>query len=157
MFEIAGVTPPRFFGVEVGKMVDLWTPVSMAPADNLTNDHMFWLRVMGRLHDGVTIAQAAAPLQAVMNEFMLEDVRQHAPPGTPKQLIDRFLAGTRIKGVPAGGGISYLRREYRQPLWIMIGSWAGVTDRLLQRCESVNRARKRTTAGNSDPALARGA
>lgn len=114
MFEIVGVTPPWFFGVEVGKMVDVWTPVSMAPADNLTP------RIMGRLHAGVTIAQAAAPLQAVMNEIMLEDVRQHAPPGTPKQLIDRFLAGMRIKGVPAGGGISYLRREYRQPLLIIV-------------------------------------
>ncbi|HEY6988821.1 MAG TPA: ABC transporter permease [Bryobacteraceae bacterium] len=119
-FEIIGVTPPGFFGVEVGKMVDVWTPASMAPADNLANDHMFWLRTMGRLHPGVTIAQAAAPLQEVMNEFMLEDVRQHAPPGTPKRVIDRFLAGTRIKGVPAGGGISNLRREYRQPLFIMI-------------------------------------
>lgn len=113
-FEIIGITPPGFFGVEVGKMVDVWTPVSMASADNLT------LRIMGRLHAGVTIAQAAAPLQAVMNEIMLEDVRQHAPPGTPKRVIDRFLAGMRIKGVPAGGGISYLRREYRQPLFIMM-------------------------------------
>ena len=109
-------------------MVDVWTPASIAARDNLT------LRIMGRLHAGVTIAQAAAPLQAVMNEFMLEDVRQHAPPGTPKQLIDRFLAGTRIKGVPAGGGISYLRREYRRPLWIMIAVVGLV---LLIACSSV--------------------
>jgi putative ABC transport system permease protein len=92
----------------------------MAPADDLRNDHTFSLRIMGRLNPGVTIAQAAAPMQAVMNETMLEDVRQHAPPGTPKQVIDRFLAGMRIKGVPAGGGISYLRRQYQQPLQIMM-------------------------------------
>lgn len=119
-FDIIGVAPAAFFGVEVGKIVDVWTPISMAPADNLRNDHMFWLRIMGRLNPGVTIAQAAAPMQAVMNETMLEDVRQHAPPGTPKQVIDRFLAGMRIKGVPAGGGISYLRRQYQQPLQIMM-------------------------------------
>jgi hypothetical protein len=92
----------------------------MAPLENLRNDHMFWLRTMARLHPGVTIAQAAAPMQAMMNEVMLEDVRQHAPPGTPKQVIDRFLAGMRIKGVPAAGGISYLRGQYQQPLHIMI-------------------------------------
>ncbi|HEX4808029.1 MAG TPA: ABC transporter permease [Bryobacteraceae bacterium] len=119
-FDIIGVTPAAFFGLEVEKIVDVWTPVSMAPAGNLTNDHIFWLRIMGRLHPGVTIAQAAAPMQAAMNEVMLEDVRQHAPPGTPKQIIDRFLAGMRIKGVPAGGGISYLRRQYQQPLQIMM-------------------------------------
>jgi predicted permease len=110
-FDIIGVAPAAFFGVEVGKMVDVWTPISMAPAG---------LRIMGRLRPGVTIAQAAAPMQAVVNEIMLEDVRQHAPPGTPKQVINRFLAGMRIKGVPAAGGISYLRRQYQQPLQIMM-------------------------------------
>jgi hypothetical protein len=118
-FEIIGVAPAAFFGVEVGKMVDVWTPVAMAAVGNLRNNPMFSVRIMGRLHPGVTIAQAAAPMQAVMNETMLEDVRQHAPAGTPKQVIDRFLAGMRIKGVPAGGGISYLRRQYQQPLQIM--------------------------------------
>lgn len=120
VFEIIGVAPAPFFGVEVGKMVDVWTPISMAPAGNLTNDHMFWLLFMGRVHPGVTIAQAAAPMQSLMNETMLEDARQHAPPGTPKRVIDRFLAEMRIKGVPAGGGISSLRYQYRQPLQIMM-------------------------------------
>ena len=120
VFNIVGVAPAEFFGVEVGKVVDVWTPIAMAPVENLRNRHMFWLRTMGRLHPGVTIAQAAAPMQAVMNEAMLEDVRQAAPPGTPKEVIDRFLAGMRIKGVPAGGGISYLRAQYQQPLHIMI-------------------------------------
>ncbi|MGA8030032.1 MAG: ABC transporter permease [Bryobacteraceae bacterium] len=120
VFDIIGVAPAAFFGVEVGKMVDVWTPISMAPAENLRHDGMFWLRFMGRLKPGVTIAQAAAPMQAVMNEAMLEDVRKVAPPDTPKQIIDRFLAGMRIKGVPAGGGISYLRRQYQQPLQIMM-------------------------------------
>jgi predicted permease len=120
VYDIIGVAPREFFGVEVGKIVDVWTPISMAPAASLSNDHDFWLRTMGRLKPGVTIAQAAAPMQAVMNEFMLEDVRLHAPPGTPKEVIARFLAGMRISGVPAGGGISSLRRQYEQPLQIMM-------------------------------------
>lgn len=119
-FDIIGVAPAAFFGVEVGKVVDVWTPISMASADTLRNDHLFWLRTLGRLKPGVSIAEAAAPMQAIMNQTMLEDVHQHAPPGTPKQVIDRFLAGMRIKGVPAGGGVSYLRGEYRQPLQIMM-------------------------------------
>ncbi len=124
VYEVIGVAPRSFFGVEVGKVVDVWTPIAMAqaaaPPANLQNDHDFWLRTMGRVKPGVTIAQAAAPLQAVMNEFMLEDVRLHAPPGTPKEIIARFLAGMRIKGVPAGGGISSLRRQYEHPLQIMM-------------------------------------
>ncbi len=42
------------------------------------------------------------------------------PLARPSEIIDRFLAGMRIKGVPAGGGISYLRYQYRQPLQIMM-------------------------------------
>ncbi len=89
---------------------------------------------MGRLHTGVSIATAAAPIQAVMNEVMLEDVRQHAPPGTPKSVIDRFLAGMRVKGVPAAGGISYLRRQYRESLQLVM---ALVSMVLLIACTNV--------------------
>jgi ABC-type antimicrobial peptide transport system permease subunit len=89
---------------------------------------------MGRLHPGVSIAQAAAPMQAVMNEVVLEDVRQHAPPGTPKSVIDRFLAGMRIKGAAAGGGIAYLRQQYKRALQLVMGLVAIV---LLIACTNV--------------------
>lgn len=119
-FEIIGVAPGRFFGVEVGKAVDVWTPVSTAPVENLANDHFAWLQLMGRLRPGVSLAQASAPIAAVLNAFMLEDVRQHAPPGTPRRIIDGFLAGMRIKAIAAGGGVSCLRRAYEQPLKIIM-------------------------------------
>ena len=133
-FEIIGVAPPHFFGVEIGKFVDVWTPIAMAPPEYLQNEHFFWLQTMGRLHPGVSIAQAAAPMQAVMNEVVLEDVRQHAPPGTPKSVIDRFLTGMRIKGVAAGGGIAYLRQQYKRSLQLVMGLVAIV---LLIACTNV--------------------
>ncbi len=119
-FDIMGVAPDSFFGVEVGKMVDVWTPIATAPAQNLTDGQLFWLRILGRLHPGVSVARASAPIEALMNEAMMDDVRQHAPPGTPPEVIQGFLAGMRIKGVLAGAGTSPLRREYRQPLEIMM-------------------------------------
>lgn len=133
-FDIIGVAPARFFGVEIGKIVDVWTPIAMAHPEYLRNEHFFWLQTMGRLHPGVSIAKAAAPIQAVMNEVMLEDVHQHAPPGTPKSVIDRFLTGMRRKGVPAGGGIGYLRRQYSQALQLVM---ALVTMVLLIACTNV--------------------
>lgn len=75
---------------------------------------------MGRRNPGVSLAQAAAPLQAVWEAAMMEDVRLHAPPGTPKQVIERFSTGTRLKAAPAGGGISYLRGQYGRPLKIVM-------------------------------------
>jgi predicted permease len=120
VFDIVGVAPAEFFGVEVGQMVDVWTPISMAPIALLQDPHTFWLRVMGRVRPGVTITQANAPIQAVMNEAMLDDVRQHALAGTPKAVIDQFLAGMRIKGISAAAGISSLGKQYQQPLKIMM-------------------------------------
>ena len=120
MFQIIGVAPRQFFGIEIGKIVDVWTPLSMAAPEYLRNDHFFWLHTMGRVHPGVSIVQAAAPMQAAIHEVMLEDVRQHAPPGTPQSVIDRFLSGMRIKGVPAGGGVGYLRQRYGQSLQVVM-------------------------------------
>lgn len=115
-FEVIGVAPPQFFGVEVGAIVDVWTPVSMAPLSELNDDHFTSLQLMGRRKSGITLSQAVAPLQAVWKEAMEQDARMHAPPGTPRQVIDQFLAGTKLKGEQAGGGISYLREQYRRPL-----------------------------------------
>jgi predicted permease len=119
-FNVIGVAPAAFFGVEVGKVVDVWTPVSMAPLDQLRNEHAFWLLPMGRLHPDVTIEQAAAPMQAIVDQVMLEDVRQHAPPNTPRAVIDKFLGDTKIKGVAAGGGIAPLRQQYGQALRVVM-------------------------------------
>ncbi len=120
VFTIVGVAPPQFFGVEVGAIVDVWTPVSMAPAAELNDEHLAWLQIMGRRKPGVSLAQAVAPLQAVWEAALLEDVRLHAPPGTPRQVIERFLAGSKLKGASAGGGISYLREQYKRPLQIVM-------------------------------------
>jgi len=97
LYEIIGVAPPQFFGVEVGKIVDVWTPISMSPAADLSNDHNFWLRTMGRLKSGDTIALAAAPMQAALNE-VLNEVMLEAIIGTGIVLgvIVSVLAGLSI-------------------------------------------------------------
>lgn len=35
MYDIIGVAEPQFFGVEVGKIIEIWTPISMAPSADL--------------------------------------------------------------------------------------------------------------------------
>src|SRR5262249_47819186 len=53
-FTIVGITPPGFFGFEVGKNPDLWWPLQMLPQiypgnQNLNQPGSTWLRLMGRL------------------------------------------------------------------------------------------------------------
>ena len=71
-FTIIGVTPPEFFGVEVGTAPDLFLPIMMQPAvmpdfENLLDNPIIyrtWLQVVGRLEPGVHAQQAAAALAA---------------------------------------------------------------------------------------------
>ena len=75
-FTIVGVTPPEFFGVEVGDPPDIWMPAMMqAEVRHRTNYYstgearddrpwldqpdISWLTVMGRLRRGITASQAA--------------------------------------------------------------------------------------------------
>jgi hypothetical protein len=69
-FTVIGVTPPEFFGVEVGTAPDIFVPVLMQPAVMPTFENLLdrpsifrtWLRVLARLHPGVTPTQATAAL-----------------------------------------------------------------------------------------------
>lgn len=55
-FDIIGAAPSRFFGVEVGAIVDVWIPVSMAPLRELNDEHLGWLQLMGRRKPQVSLA-----------------------------------------------------------------------------------------------------
>ena len=74
-FTIVGVAAEGFEGLETGKSTDFWVPLQSAPALNawgnpledgktyLTNPTWWCLRLIGRLSDGVTKAQAIAQMQ----------------------------------------------------------------------------------------------
>jgi putative ABC transport system permease protein len=116
-FTIIGVTPPEFFGVEVGSAPDIFLPVMMQPTampdfENLLDQPIIyrtWLQVVARLEAGVTAQQAAASLQPLFLE--------HVPKAGPKGpgLEDEKLAFT-----PASTGISSLRGQFSQPLFILM-------------------------------------
>src|SRR5262252_7997662 len=65
-FTIIGVTPPEFFGVDVGTAPDLFVPVMMQPAampafENLLVNpiiHRTWLTALARLKPGIHVLQA---------------------------------------------------------------------------------------------------
>lgn len=74
-FVIIGVTPPRFFGIDVGHSSDITVPITMYPLLNpgsteLSNPGSWWLGAMARLTPGVTAAQATADLSAVLEHYL---------------------------------------------------------------------------------------
>jgi predicted permease len=115
-FTIIGVTPPEFFGVEVGMDPDIFVPVMMQPTiipafENLLEHPIIyrtWLTTLARLKPGIRSPQAAAALDAVW--------RQELPRGWKSEGI----AFPRLVLNPASTGLSSLRRQFSQPLFVLM-------------------------------------
>jgi predicted permease len=126
---IVGVLPSWFPGTEVGESPDLIFPVSLQPQlmpdrPMLARLDAQWLRVVARLRDGVSEAQARAEVQAAWPR-----VRTALDPNGRKGLqqlgIDLTTAST---------GLSQLREEFSRPLFVIMGLVGLV---LLMSCTNV--------------------
>ena len=91
-FTIIGVTPPRFFGIEVGRSPDITVPMTMYPQLNsgstqLSDPGSWWLVALARLRPGISAEQATADLSAIFEHYMeerglrTEDLRIKLRPG----------------------------------------------------------------------------
>jgi predicted permease len=108
---IIGVTPPEFFGVEVGRQFGVALP--NCASGNTRRDH-WWLATIGRLKPGWTREQAQAQLQGI-----LPDVQREAMPDYRSEWQERYLK-MAAQVVDASAGVSPLRRSYQRPLWILM-------------------------------------
>jgi putative ABC transport system permease protein len=120
---VIGVTPPSFFGVEVGSRYDVAIPLC---ADRLLAEDKkgripvpsaWWLSMMGRLKPGWTARSATAHLHALSPGIM----RATLPPGYKSDLAKRYLAN-KLAATEAGTGISGLREQYERPLWLLMAT-----------------------------------
>jgi predicted permease len=134
MFTIVGVAPPEFFGTNVGEAPDMWIPLAMMqqvpPGWKGYNDNFAEsLYVMGRLKPGVTMAQADANVNLVYQQILrgFPDVRLDQ-----KSLAD--LNKIRVPLTPMATGLSSLRREFSEPLKILMAVVALV---LLIACANI--------------------
>ncbi|NOT63221.1 MAG: hypothetical protein HOP19_23685, partial [Acidobacteria bacterium] len=68
-FDIVGVTPASFFGLEVGRSFDLVLPLCAIPLvrgnNNFLSGISWWLTVTGRLKPGWSLEQATAQVQSI--------------------------------------------------------------------------------------------
>jgi putative ABC transport system permease protein len=120
---VIGVTPPWFFGVEVGSRYDVAIPLC---ADRqLAEDKKgriplpsaWWLSMMGRLKPGWTTKSATAHLYALSPGIM----RATLPPEYKPDLAKRYLAN-KLAATEAGTGVAGLRKQYERPLWLLMAT-----------------------------------
>jgi len=120
-FEIIGVAQAGFFGVEVGRSFDVAIPVCAEPLVDGENAHTpkrhhWWLAVIGRLKPGWTLVQARAHVRAISPGLFEATLPPNYPPDTAKGYLAAKLTAT-----PAGSGVSDLRSDYQDPLFILLG------------------------------------
>ncbi|MGB7471110.1 MAG: ABC transporter permease, partial [Candidatus Acidiferrum sp.] len=119
-FEIIGVTPASFQGVEVGRYYDVAIPLCSEPIlmgeDSIMNNRSgWWLASMGRLKPGWNIESATAQLRAISPGLFEDTLPTDYNPEQTKQFLQYKLAA-----FPAGTGVSELRSDYEQPLWLLL-------------------------------------
>jgi predicted permease len=111
---VLGVTPPEFYGVEVGRRFDVALPICSNAASTL-RDRMFWfLTVMGRLRPDVPYRSARALLSTISRGVFESTV----PPFQPG--LQAQYAKLRLDLEPAGRGQSSLRTAYERPLTLLL-------------------------------------
>jgi predicted permease len=122
-FTIIGVTPPGFFGETLrSDPPDIWMPVHQeALIDGkgaLINERVpAWLRMMGRLKPGATIAGMAPRLTGVLRQWMQYD---SGYPANWMPDIIRMLPKQVINVIPAGAGVAEMKEEYGRSLRILL-------------------------------------
>ena len=115
LFTVVGVTPPGFFGLEVGQGFDVALPLCAREARALDRLDYFWLVVMGRLKPDWTLARAAASVNTASQAIFEATL----PPGYDIVNVERYR-NFRLTAVPAGRGVSRLRQDYETSLWLLL-------------------------------------
>jgi predicted permease len=133
LFQIVGVTPPGFFGTDVGYQFDVAVPLEaerfIEPGRPALDDPgTWWLFVIGRLKPGVTLAQAQARMKVLSPSID----RGALPPDKASEMPGFY--NNEIDVTPAPSGISALRYTYGRAL-VLLGVMVGLV--LLIACANI--------------------
>jgi predicted permease len=119
-FEVVGVAPPGFYGMDVGSKFDVAIPICDAALfdgkeSRLDHRSWWWLSVAGRPKPGVSLSQLAARLRMLSPQVFTSALPQNWPPDAQKNFLQRALVMA-----PAANGISSLRRQFDRPLQLLM-------------------------------------
>jgi predicted permease len=143
-FTIVGVTPPEFFGPDIGRAVDVTIPLGCEPLlrgreSFLDRRSTWWLAVMGRLAGSQTFDSATDQLRSVQSQIR-EATR---PPEWPAAQQATYLKDpfTLVRGAT---GMSGLRERYARPLVtiltvvsiVLVLACANIANLLLARADA---------------------
>jgi len=133
-YNIVGVAPPEFFGIKVGEAPDMWVPLSMIKQvppnfggykDNFSES----LLIMARLKPGISITEATANVNLLFRQILISFAGTRLDQEN-RQKLDK----TKVPLTPMATGLSSLRRQFSEPLQILMAVVALV---LLIACANI--------------------
>jgi predicted permease len=116
---IVGVTPPGFFGFDPGARPELWWCLKAIPDPNLPRTQSWWLRVIGRLRPGVNRGQAQAEVETIFRR-QVDDEGSKINWSSSEERRNHFERHAMLEA--GATGYSSLRRQFRQPLLILMAT-----------------------------------
>jgi macrolide transport system ATP-binding/permease protein len=120
-FTVIGVAPPEFFGTDPQQNPSLYlpfrtnlalaaaNPFGLRPTDYM-GGNFYWVQMMARLRPGVSAAQAQAALSPAFQQWVTSTATSDQQRANLPQLLVK----------EAAGGLETLRREYSQPLYVLM-------------------------------------
>jgi predicted permease len=117
-YVVAGVTPPGFYGINIGISAELYVPMMMkaqiTPTWNgLADRTVHWCNLVARLKPGTDIAHAQSGLRVIYPPVRDQDlVSFHSPSAN---FLKQFAKNT-VDLTPGGKGYAEIREGLQEPL-----------------------------------------
>jgi predicted permease len=121
-FTVIGIAPAGFFGETLeSDPPDIWVPLQQEPligADGsiLRQPVSAWLRMIGRLRPGATIAGMSPRLTGVLRQWLQYD---SGYPSNWMPEVIQMLPKQNLYVIPAGAGVAVMKEEYGDNLKIL--------------------------------------
>ena len=120
-FTIVGVTPPEFFGAEVGRTFDVALPMNAEPLIRGTESRInpqrgfYALTVLLRLKRDQSIDATTGILRGLQPQ-----IREAAMPTSMPPVVRKEFLKEAFTAIPAATGTSRLRTRYERPLSVIL-------------------------------------
>jgi predicted permease len=120
-FTIVGVAPPGFHGQVVGDVQEVWVPMMMQSQmlrgrKWLDDPESSWLTLMARLKPGISIAQAKANVNLILQQALKDGYGARLRPNDLRE-----VSKNSIDVIPGQRGMSVLRGSFQKPLMLLMG------------------------------------
>ncbi len=135
-FEVIGVTPPGFYGMEVGEKFDVALPICSTTLydgkESRLDDHSWWwLKVVGRVKPGLSRTKVSARLGALSPGIFTAALPQDWAPSGQRAFVKRTLvAASAATGISDYG----VRAQFGRPLDVLMAIVGAV---LLIACANI--------------------